>query len=216
MANEEFSPEPTGKRAPWISTRELVEGGLMVALATVLSFLKIWDSPYGGSVTVLSMAPIILYSLRWGVKPGLVAGLAHALIQLIQGMSDVMYVPTAGGIAAAIILDYLLPFTLLGLGGIFRGVKFTKNDTANLILAAALGALLVTVLRFGCHLLSGVYIWYELDKVWYADEPDHLVFQVGSWAFSAIYNGTYMLPEIIATTVATPILAKALEKVNKK
>ncbi len=215
MANEERNPKSAGKGTPWLPTRELVEGGLMVALATVLSYLKLWDAPYGGSVTLLSMVPIILYSLRWGVKPGLVAGLAHALIQLIQGMGDVMYVPTAGGIAAAIILDYLLPFTLLGLGGLFRSVKFTKNSAVNLILAAVLGALLVTLIRYGCHLLSGVYIWYELDKVWYADEPDHLVFQVGAWAFSAIYNGGYMVPEIISTTVATPILATALKRVNK-
>ena len=175
MANEERNPKSAGKGTPWLPTRELVEGGLMVALATVLSYLKLWDAPYGGSVTLLSMVPIILYSLRWGVKPGLVAGLAHALIQLIQGMGDVMYVPTAGGIAAAIILDYLLPFTLLGLGGLFRGVKFTKNNTANLILAAALwrikrprgGQTTTTKLVVWLCLVNGIaWVWCSYLLAW--------------------------------------------------
>ncbi|MCI6956537.1 MAG: energy-coupled thiamine transporter ThiT [Candidatus Faecousia sp.] len=195
-------------------THILTESAIMVALATVLSMLKIWEAPYGGSVTILSMAPIIVLSMRRGIKVGLFAGFAHSLIQLLLGLGTVAYVPTPMGIVVCILTDYILPFTLLGLGGLFRDVKFTGNSTTNLFIAAALGALLVTVLRYACHIVSGAVIWYALDLEWYADDPSHIVFQYGPWMFSAIYNGGYMIPEIIATVVGTPILTKALSKVN--
>ena len=195
-------------------THILTESAIMVALATVLSMFKIWEAPYGGSVTVLSMAPIIVLSMRRGVKVGLFAGFVHSLIQLLLGLNNVAWVPTASGIVICILTDYILPFTLLGLGGCFRNVKFTKNENTNLLIAAALGALLVTVLRYLSHIVSGAVIWYALDLEWYADDPTHIVFQYGAWMFSAIYNGGYMIPEIITTTVGTPILVRALDKIK--
>ena len=196
-------------------TRLLAESAIMVALATVLSMLKLWESPYGGSVTILSMAPIIVLSMRRGVKVGLFAGFAHSLIQLLLGLNNVAWVPTPAGIVICILTDYILPFTLLGLGGIFRNVKFTDNEKTNLVIAAALGALLVTVLRYLSHIVSGAVIWYALDLEWYADDPTHIVFQYGAWMFSAIYNGGYMIPEIIATVVGTPLLTRALNNVKQ-
>ena len=196
-------------------THILTESAIMIALATVLSMLKIWEAPYGGSVTILSMAPIIILSMRRGIKVGLFAGFAHSLIQLLLGLGTVAYVPTPVGIAVCVLTDYILPFTLLGLGGIFRSVKFSKNQTTNLIVAAALGALLVTVLRYICHIVSGAVIWYELDLVWYAEDPTYIVHKYGPWLFSIIYNGGYMLPEIVATVVGTPLLTKALSKVKQ-
>ena len=195
-------------------THILTESAIMVALATVLSMLKIWEAPYGGSVTILSMVPIIVLSLRRGVKVGLFAGFAHSLIQLLLGLGTVAYVPTPMGILVCVLTDYILPFTLLGLGGLFRDVEFTKSATTNLFLAAALGALLVTLLRFACHIVSGAVIWYALDLEWYADDPSHIVFQYGPWMFSTIYNGGFMIPEIITTVIGTPIRTKALSKVK--
>lgn len=192
----------------------LTESAIMVALATVLSMLKIWEAPYGGSVTLLSMAPIIILSMRRGVKVGLFAGFAHSLIQLLLGLSNVSYIPTPTGMFLCVLADYILPFTLLGLGGLFRNIKFTRNETTNLFIAAALGVALVCALRFACHVVSGAVIWYALDLEWYADDPSHIVFQYGPWMFSIIYNGSYMLPETIATVIGTPILTKALSKVN--
>lgn len=196
------------------SVHILAESAIMIALATVLSMIKVYEAPYGGSVTLLSMAPIIILSMRRGVKTGLVAGFVHSLIQLLLGLNNVAWVPTPGGIVLCILFDYILPFTLLGLGGCFRNVRFCKNDTANLMVAAVLGTLLVTLLRFACHIVSGAVIWYALDLEWYADDPDHIVFRYGPWMFSMIYNGGYMLPETIATVVGTPILTKALSKVK--
>jgi len=196
------------------SVHVLAESAIMIAMATVLSLVKVYEAPYGGSVTLLSMAPIIILSMRRGVKTGLVAGFVHSLIQLLLGLNNVAWVPTPGGIVLCVLFDYILPFTLLGLGGCFRNVRFSKNDTANLIIAAALGTLLVTVLRYVCHIVSGVAVWYALDLEWYADDPDHIVNKYGPWMFSAIYNGTFMLPEIIETVVGVPLLTKALSKVG--
>ena len=193
----------------------LTESAIMVALATVLSMFKIWEAPYGGSVTILSMAPIIILSMRRGIKVGLTAGFAHSLIQLLLGLGTVAYVPTPAGIVICVLTDYILPFTLLGLGGLFRDTKFTGKKETDLIIAAALGALLVTLLRYLCHIVSGAVIWYELDLVWYADDPTYIVHKYGPWLFSVIYNGGYMIPEIIATVVGTPILTKALSKVKQ-
>lgn len=192
----------------------LTESAIMIALATVLSMLKVWEAPYGGSVTVLSMTPIIILSMRRGVKAGLFAGFAHSLIQLLLGLNNVSYIPTPTGMLICVLTDYILPFTLLGLGGIFRNVQFSGNDTLNLFLATALGALLVCALRFACHVISGAVIWYALDLEWYADNPDHIVFRYGPWMFSMIYNGGYMLPETITTVIGTPILTKALSKIK--
>ena len=196
-------------------TRILAESAIMIALATVLSMLKIWESPYGGAVTVLSMVPIIVLSLRRGPAVGLTAGLAHSLIQLLLGLNNVAWVPTPMGIAICILTDYILPFTLLGLGGIFRSVRFTGNKNTDLFISAALGALLVTTVRYLSHIISGVVVWYELDLEWYADDPTHIVNLYGPWMFSIIYNGIYMVPEIITTVIGTPLLSKALARINQ-
>lgn len=189
------------------NVRILCESAIMIALATVLSMVKVWEAPYGGAVTLLSMAPIILLSLRWGIRSGLFAAFVSSLIQLLLGLNNVAWVPTAGGIVLCVLFDYLLPFTVLGLGGIFRNVHFTKNQTTNLILAALLGTLLVTLLRFACHIISGVVIWYALDLEWYADDPSHIVNRYGAWMFSVLYNGAYMLPEILETCAGVTLLA---------
>ena len=196
-------------------THILTESAIMIALATVLSMFRIWEAPYGGSVTILSMCPIILLSMRRGIRVGLPAGFAHSLIQLLLGLNNVAWIPNAGGIVICILTDYLLPFTLLGLGGIFRGVKFSEKELMNLTVSAVLGALLVTLLRYLCHIVSGAVIWYALDLQWYADDPTHIVFRYGAWMFSIIYNGGYMIPEIITTTLGTPLLVRALRRSAK-
>lgn len=194
----------------------LVECAIMVALATVLSLIKVYEAPFGGSVTLLSMAPIIVLSIHRGIGPGLAAGFVHSVIQLILGLSNVGWVPDMGGKVLCILFDYIIPFTLLGLGGMFRNVKFTKNDRANLVVQALLGTLVVTVIRYLCHIVSGVAVWYALDLEWYADDPDHIVNKYGSWMFSAIYNGTFMLPEIIETCIGVPVICTALNRFFKK
>ena len=192
----------------------LTESAIMIALATVLSMIKVYQAPYGGSITLLSMAPLIVLAMRRGTKVGLAAAFVRSLICLLLGFSDVMWVPTVGGIVLCILFDYIFAFTVLGLGGIFRNVHFSDNETTNLIIASVLGALVATGLRFLCHVISGAVIWYALDLEWYADDPGHIVHRCGAWMFSLIYNGAYMLPEMIETCIGVPLLTKALSKVK--
>ena len=187
----------------------LAESAIMVALAMVLSMLKVWQSPYGGSVTVLSMSPIILLSMRRGIKTGLLAGFAYSLTQLLLGMSNLAWIPTPMGIVLCALFDYILPFTLLGLGGIFAD-RLGKRP----VVEAGAGACLVSVIRYVCHVIAGAVIWYELDLQWYADDPTHIVNHYGPWLFSVIYSAIYMIPEIIATTIGAGLLHKALHKVQ--
>ena len=95
--------------------RSLCEGAIMVTIAQILSYIKLWEMPWGGSI-VLSMVPIILYAVRWGLGSGLLAGFVFGVLQF---MFD-------GGFAIgwqSIIGDYLLAFTVLGLAGLMKGKK---------------------------------------------------------------------------------------------
>ena len=81
--------------------RILVEGGIMIALATLLSFIKVFEMPQGGSVTAVSMAPILIYSCRHGVKKGFVVSTVYGILQfLLQGGFSIH--------PMSILLDYLL------------------------------------------------------------------------------------------------------------
>lgn len=177
-------------------TKVLVEGAVMVALATVLSYIRVFKLPWGGSITLLSMLPIALFSIRRGLKPGFMASFAFALIQFAQGIGDGLFGwgLTAGMLIACIVLDYLGAFTVLGIAGIFR-----KNGIAGWIagIAIAVG------LRFVCHFLSGVVIWGSFGQLW------DTFYTENTWLYSFVYNACYMLPELIFTIIGAVVLLKA-------
>src|SRR5690554_6754795 len=93
------------------STKMLVEAGILIALALILDRIKIYEAPQGGSVTAGSMIPIFLYSFRWGLGPGVVAGAIFGLLQLLLG--GWIFTPIQA------ILEYPVAFGMLGLAGIF-------------------------------------------------------------------------------------------------
>lgn len=166
----------------------------MIALSTVLSIFKIIEMPYGGSVTVASMLPIVVLSYRHGIGCGLTAGAAYAALQQLLGLNTLSYVTGWQSIVAIIILDYILAFTLVGLGGIFR--RLTKDDRV----ALALGTVLVSVLRYVCHVISGATVWAGLSIPTNAA----LLYSIG-------YNATYMLPETIITAACAYYLASLID-----
>lgn len=180
-------------------TRTLVECALMIALGTVLANIKIFEMPNGGSITLLSMLPFILISFRHGVKWGLFTGFVNSLLQMLLGF----YAPPAGTVAAfvgVVLLDYVLAFTLLGLAGVIA--KPFKNH----LLGVAAGTAAVCVIRFLCSFLSGALLWgsYQESYEWARG--------MSVWLYSFIYNGSYMLPELLITTVCAVILCKAAPK----
>ena len=115
-------------------TRMLVEGGLAAGLAIVLSYLRIWRMPQGGSVT-LENIPILIYALRWGFKGGFGAGAVAGIVQLVLGGYVVH--------PAQALLDYPIAFGVLGCAGLIRRPLWG-------------GLLLGTTLRLAAHIFSGV------------------------------------------------------------
>ena len=107
-------------------TRKLVECAVLIAVATVLSLFKLLDLPYGGSITLASMMPMILLSYRHGLIWGLGSGLVYGGIQQLLGLNTLSWVTTWQSIVAVILLDYVIAFAGTGLGGVFR--KAVKNQ----------------------------------------------------------------------------------------
>ena len=99
-------------------TRKLTESAVMLALTVVLSFFKLVDLPYGGSITLFSMLPVILIAYRHGLTWGLMTGFANGVLQLLMGLKSLSYATSAGAVVAIILLDYLLAFTVTGFGGV--------------------------------------------------------------------------------------------------
>ena len=165
----------------------------MVALATVLSFIRVFKLPWGGSITLLSMLPIVLFSIRRGVQSGMVVSFVYALVQFFQGVLDGLFGwgLTPVMLIACILLDYVLAFFVLGLAGLFR-----KKGISGWIggIALAVG------LRFVCHFLSGVVIWGSFGELWSGFSTDN------TWLYSFLYNGCYMLPEMLFTIIGAVAL----------
>ena len=177
-------------------TRMLTEGAIMVALAFILSFLKIVNFTWGGSITVLSMLPIVVFSLRYGAKYSFAVSFMYSLLQLFQGITlDGIFAwgLTPAILVAVIFLDYILPFTLLGAAGFFNNGKFST---------IILGTVSAVMLRFACHYLSGVFIWKSVGELW-----GGLIVNT-PYLYSLLYNGAYMVPELIFTTIGAIILFK--------
>ena len=176
-------------------TKILVEGAVMVALATVLSYIRIFRLPWGGSITLLSMLPIVLFSIRRGLGAGLTVSFVFSLVPFPQGVVDDIFGwgLTPGMLIACTLLDYIMAFTVLGLAGIFR-----KKGFAGWIGGIALAV----VLRFVCHFLSGVVVWKSFGELWNGFSTDN------TFLYSFLYNGSYMLPELIFTLIGAIALLK--------
>lgn len=124
-------------RHKW-TTRMLVFASMSIAIGFILSYVFLFKAPQGGSVTLVSMLPIMFFAYVFGPIPGIIAGLAFGLLQAVQEFYVVH--------PLSFVLDYILPFMAYGLAGLFR-----KNFFAGL----ALGA----IVRYFFHFLSGVIFY---------------------------------------------------------
>jgi thiamine transporter len=177
-------------------TKIMVEGAILVALSTVLSLVKIWQMPLGGSVTLLSMLPIVVYSNRYGIKQGIVVAFVFSLFQFFQGIGDGLF---AWGLSpvmliGCILLDYILAYTVIGLSGMFR----QKGEWGWIC-----GTIMALLIRFVCHFTSGVVIFHSAGKLWEGFTTENTLL------YSFIYNISYMLPEIAFTCIGTFVFFKA-------
>ncbi len=171
------------------NVRALCEGALMVALGTVLGFLKLFELPQGGAVS-LGMLPILFYAIRWGAGRGLLCGFVYGLLQLIL---DGAY---AWG-WASMLLDYIVAYTALGFAGVFRG------KTWGIYAGTVIGSLA----RLVVHFISGVTIYRIVVPTAVLgttfDNP---------YLYSLAYNGSYVGIDMVACLVIFALLYQPMKQ----
>jgi thiamine transporter len=168
----------------------------MLALAFALSYVKMWEMPLGGSITLASMLPIMLISVKYGTRVGISTAFVYSLTQLFQGfMSGTVYWAMSGGVlTVAILFDYIVPFTLIGLAGFLR-----KRGEWGIYIGMAVSVFL----RFVCHYVTGVTIWSQWTPDGYS-----------SYVYSLLYNGGYLLPDFIIL-IAVAVLMLRVKQMRK-
>ncbi|MDD5923165.1 MAG: energy-coupled thiamine transporter ThiT [Clostridia bacterium] len=171
----------------------LTESAIMVALATVLSVLKLIDMPYGGSVTICSMLPIAFVAYRYGFPKGLIVSLVYALVQMILGSDNFSYATSATAVVLIIVLDYLIAFCGYSFAGLLSKSKMSQTT------ALGISVVISGLFRYACHTISGYAVWRDLS----APAKD-------AWIYTIAYNAAYMIPEIIATFAAAIGLSKLI------
>lgn len=211
------------------STVRLVESALLIAIAAVIELISKTlglELPFGGTITLASMFPIVLIAYKYGTKWGLLSGFTYSLVQMLLGAKTVsaMFLPGDDQMVlwraiCICLLDYVLAYTLLGLGGIFKG-KF-KKPAAEL----ALGAFVALLLRYLVHIVSGAIFYGAYAEWFFTQEGFYSIgekilgtFSGSSLAivYSIFYNGLYMVPEIILTTVVAAILGSVPQITGQK
>ncbi|MGF7057276.1 energy-coupled thiamine transporter ThiT [Brassicibacter mesophilus] len=175
------------------NVRFLTESGVMIALASILSMIKVYEAPFGGSVTAGSMIPIIIIALRWGTLRGLFAGLVYGIIQAIIDPYIVHPVQ--------FFLDYPVAFSVLGVAGLFRYFVIKKAGSGKLeYVSVVLGVFVAVLGRMIAHVLSGVVFFKE-----FAGDQN-------PWIYSILYNGGYLSIELIVSIIIILLLWKTLRK----
>ena len=173
--------------------RALCEGAILLALAVVLNYLSkaiFANLPNGGSIS-LAMFPILLYAHRWGVGRGLLVGLCYGLVDMLLD----------GGYAwgwQSILLDYLLAYTALGLGGFFKGRAW------GIFPGIAIGC----AGRFAVHYLSGVTIY----RILVPTEITGFGTFSNAHVYSLVYNVIYMLPNTVIALILAALLLMPMKK----
>ena len=176
-------------------TKRMVLTALLISLATVLSLIKVWKMPLGGSVTLLSMLPIAMMSIEYGIKWGLSSAFLYSIVQLCLDFGEVLsWGLTPAILIGTIIFDYVIAYTALGISGVFRskGIK-----------GICCGIFIALLIRFISHFISGTILFANwCPEGW------------NTALYSICYNGAYMLPEVIVTMIGASVMFK-LPQINK-
>ncbi len=201
----------------------LVESALMIALAIVLEIISkafIPEQAFGGQITVVSMLPIVLIGYKYGVGRGLFTGLTYSAVEMLMGsrivagafnpLNEDYYLGGIGNAILMLLFDYVIAFTVLGLSGMYK--KAIKSKT----LSFSVGTATALTLRYLSHIASGYILYGAWAEMFFTQEGFY------SWGtqivnscsgntlalvYSVIYNGFYMLPEIILTTFGAAVIS---------
>ena len=174
----------TGNPTPTVI---LVHGALCIAISFVLSYFKLFSMPNGGSITLASMLPLMVYSNRYGAKYGVMAGVVYGFLQYIQKPEMTHWIQ--------MLVDYPIAFGVIGLGGLVKGER-------NLVFSVLIGG----TLRFLCHLFTGAVFFGE-----YAAAGQ------SAFMCSLLYNAPYMFADIAVCVIIAmlPPFRKAIRSALK-
>ena len=184
------------------------------AICAVLPFLNL---PFGGGFTIASMLPIILIAYMYGTKWGILTAFVYSMLQMLLGFNTVsaFFLPGDSQMlwwkaVLVLFIDYVVAYTVLGFGGVFRKKFGIKK-------ALVLGSIFAIALRYIAHIISGAIFfgawaeWFFTQEGFYAwGEKILEIFSGNTLAlvYSIIYNGTYMIPEIIITAIAAALIVR--------
>lgn len=211
-------------------TKRITESAMLLAMAIVLELVSktfIPEQTFGGQITIVSMLPVVLIAYRHGVKWGFVATFTYALLEMALGAKTVSsaFLPGFFGDGAMIVnaivmclLDYIVAYTVLALAGVFR--NRIKNPGISLMAGSlvALGARYVTHILSGYILFSSWAEWYFTQDgfpAWGAQLVESLSPAGLGWVYSIVYNGMYMIPEMVFTAIVALVIAKIPGVVKK-
>ncbi len=174
-----------------MSAKQLVFCGVTIALAYITSYIKIFNMPWGGSVTLCSMLFIVLVANWYGVGTGLFVGLAYGILQFIQEPYVLSFFQVC--------CDYIFAFAALGLAGVFAKSKHGLLK----------GYILAVVARGAFHALGGYLYWMDYM-------PDNFPKSLTA-VYPILYNYSYLLVEGVITVIviSIPAVAKGLARVKK-
>lgn len=170
--------------------RMLTEGGIMLALAVILNFIKIYSLPNGGSVTAGSMVPLLFFAMRWGIGNGVLLGVAYGALDFL--LKPYFFHPIQ------VTLDYVLAFGFLGIAGIVYVIYNKKGDVT--FFDVFIGTFIAISARAVCHVVSGFVFFKE-----YAGDQNPLIYSLG-------YNLSYLIPELIISTLILGFLFTKMKK----
>lgn len=211
-------------------TKRITESAMLLAMAIVLELVSktfIPEQTFGGQITIVSMLPVVLIAYRHGVKWGFVATFTYALLEMALGAKTVSsaFLPGFFGDGAMIVnaivmclLDYIVAYTVLALAGVFR--NRIKRPGISLMAGSlvALGARYVTHILSGYILFSSWAEWYFTQDgfpAWGAQLVESLSPAGLGWVYSIVYNGMYMIPEMVFTAIVALVIAKIPGVVRK-
>lgn len=212
-----------------VNTKRLVESAILIAVSTVLILISKFfpiSLPMGGSVTLMGMVPIILISYRYGVKWGLFSAFVFSLIQMLTGFNTVSSFFLPGESQMVIwkallvcLFDYILAFTSVGLGGIFR------NKYKNPAVALTFGTIVALIVRFIMHFISG-FLFFGAWAEWFFSQEklgefgkfvlEHMSGTSLALFYSIVYNALYIVPEIIISIIGLVVISKIPSIVQKQ
>lgn len=182
------------------NVRIFSECAIMAALTSVLSLIKIPQLLFpnlGGSITLFSMLPICVIAIKYGLSWGFGTAFVYSVIQLLFGITldgVLGWGLTSVFLVGTIFFDYLIPYTMLGISGIFR-----KHGMPGIVIGISISLLL----RWVCHIISGT-IFFASWSPW--ENP---------LVYSVAYNSVYMIPELVLTVAGALLIyrVKALHKI---